>query len=369
MKIPPVKIVFSEEDKSEIKTKIDEVLSSGFLTLGKYVKEFEEKFLSYTNTKYGIATSSGTSALEIIFRSLNLKNEEIIVPTNTFFATPAAVLHSNNQVKFADCDESLCVNEQTIKQQITDKTKAVVVVHIGGIVTPEINEIKELCEKKGIILIEDAAHAQGSTLNGKKAGSFGDAAAFSFFATKVMTSAEGGIVVTNNKEIYENSLVLRNQGKEASRNIHHFLGHNWRMSEIHAVLGISQLKNLDSFIQERRSIAKMYDEELKNIQNITTLPITTNNISNYYKYTCYLNNINRDSLKKNMKEKHNIFLPGEVYEVPCHLQPVFSGLGYKKGDFPIAEKLCANHICLPVYANMGTEEANYVIDSLKEEMK
>ncbi len=369
MKIPPVKIIFTEEEKKDIKDKIDEVLSSGFLSLGKYVREFEDKFSSYTNTKYGTATNSGTSALEIIFRSLNLKNEEIIVPTNTFFATPAAVLHSGNKVKFADCDKSLCVNEKTIKQQITDKTKAVVVVHIGGIVTPEINQIKELCENKGIFLIEDAAHAQGSTLDDKKAGSFGDAAAFSFFATKVMTSAEGGVVLTNNKELYENSLIYRNQGMSGPGNTHTKLGYNWRMSELNAIVGLSQLGKLDNLIKERRDIAKIYDEKIANTQNLKLLKINDNNKSNYYKYICFLTNKKRKELKDKMKQKYNISLTGEVYEKPCHLQPIFDDLGYKEGDFQSAEQHCGDHICLPIYPSMGEEEINYVIKSLKVELK
>ena len=187
MKIPPVKIIFDEREREKIKEQIDGVLISGFLSLGKYGSEFESEYSNYLGVKYGIATNSGTSALEIIFRSLSLRDAEIIIPTNTFFATPAAVLHSGNKVRFADCDLSLCVTKESIEKQITSETRAVVVVHIGGIVAPDIVAIKEMCKEKGLFFIEDAAHAQGSSLGGVKAGRFGDAAAFSFFATKVMT--------------------------------------------------------------------------------------------------------------------------------------------------------------------------------------
>lgn len=369
MEIPPVKIIFSEEEKKEIKDKIDEVLSSGFLTLGKYCKEFENKFSEYVGTRYGAATSSGTSAIEIIIRSLGLKNSEIIVPTNTFFATPAAVLHSGNKVKFVDCDESLCVTEETIKKGISDETKAAIIVHIGGNVVPETEQIKRLCQEKELFLIEDASHAHGSELNDKKAGTFGDAAAISFFATKVMTSAEGGMILTNNKKIYENSLILRDQGKMGSRNFHTQLGYNWRMSEIHAIIGLSQLKKLDEVIKQRRKIARIYDAKLQNIGKIVPLRLDKNNVPNYYKYVCFTKDISREEIKNSLKEKWNISLPGEVYEKPCHLQPVFKNLNYKKGDFPVAEKACKNHICLPLYDSMDQNEVDYVIHALKEEIK
>jgi perosamine synthetase len=369
MKIPPVKLNFDENEREEVKSNVDSILSSGFLTLGKFCKQFEANFSSYVGTKHGVATNSGTSALEIILRSFGLNNSEVIVPTNTFFATPAAVLHSGNKVKFADCDKSLCVGVDSIKKSITGSTKAVIVVHIGGIVTPEIMQIKELCEQQGLLLIEDAAHAHGSTLNGKHAGSFGDAAAFSFFATKVMTSAEGGMVVTNNKEVYDNSLILRDQGKSGLGNIHTLLGYNWRMGEINAAIGLSQLERLNGLIEGREKIAEIYFDGLKDIDGINPLVVDKGNKSNYYKYTCFIDDVDRGKLKVTMKEKYGISLAGEVYEKPCHLQPVFKDIGYKLGDFPVAEKLCQGHICLPIYPSMGIEEAQYVVDSLRAELK
>jgi perosamine synthetase len=364
MKIPPVKIIFDEREREKIKEQIDGVLISGFLSLGKYGSEFESEYSNYLGVKYGIATNSGTSALEIIFRSLSLRDAEIIIPTNTFFATPAAVLHSGNKVRFADCDLSLCVTKESIEKQITSETRAVVVVHIGGIVAPDIVAIKEMCKEKGLFLIEDAAHAQGSSLGGVKAGRFGDAAAFSFFATKVMTCGEGGIIVTNNEGIYDKARAFRDQGKVGKGNIHVELGYNWRMSEVSAILGLSQLKKLNEFIKSRRCIAKIYEEKLQSFENITPLKINVDNKSNYYKYVCFTKDLIRYDLKRILKEKYGVCLSGEVYELPCHLQPVFGNLGYRQGDFPVAENLCNNHICLPIYPNMPFEEVDYVMTSL-----
>jgi dTDP-4-amino-4,6-dideoxygalactose transaminase len=372
MKIPAAKIYFPEEDRKELLRQIDEILESGQLTLGKYTKEFEERFAAYVGTKYAIAVNSGTSALEIPLRALDVKGHSVIVPTNTFFATPASVIHAGGEVIFADVTENLCIDTESVKENIGKDTKGVIVVHIGGVVPPQIREIQEICEDKGLFLIEDAAHAHGSTLDGKKAGDFGDAAAFSFYPTKVMTSAEGGIITTDDKRIYERALVFRDQGKAGFYgNVHTEMGYNWRMSEIHAAVGLSQFARLEEFIKDRRNIAKIYDEELKEISGVTPIDIPSDAESNYYKYIALLDDgIDRSELKKELKEKYEVGLSGEVYELPCHLQPIFKDLyGFKEGDFPVAEDICKRQICLPVFATMTEEQAKYVVDSLMEVLK
>jgi len=372
MKIPAAKIYFPEEDRKELLRQIDEILASGQLTLGKYTKEFEERFAAYVGTKYAVAVNSGTSALEISLRALDVKGHSVIVPTNTFFATPASVIHAGGEVIFADVTENLCIDPESVKENIRKDTKGIIVVHIGGIVAPQIKEIKEICEDHGLFLIEDAAHAHGSTLDGKKAGSFGDAAAFSFYPTKVMTSGEGGMITTDDEKIYRRALVFRDQGKAGFYgNVHVEMGYNWRMSEIHAAIGLSQFARLEEFIEDRRRIAKVYDEELKKIDKVTPIKIPPNVKSNYYKYVALLDDgIDRADIKKELKEKYGVNLSGEVYELPCHLQPIFKDLyGFKGGEFPVAEDICKRQICLPVFATMTEEQAKYVIDSLREVIK
>jgi len=369
MNIPAAKVYFPEADRGEILERIGKILETGQLTLGKYGKEFEAKFAEYTGKKYAIAVNSGTSALEIPLRVLNVKEASVIVPTNTFFATPASVIHAGGKVIFADVTDNLCVDPDSVNENIRKDTKGVIVVHIGGIIPPQIKDIQEICEDNNLFLIEDAAHAHGSTLDGKMAGSFGDAAAFSFYPTKVMTSGEGGMITTDDEKIYERALVFRDQGKAGFfGNIHTELGYNWRMSEVHAVLGLSQFARLEEFIADRRRVAKIYDEELKKIKGVTPIEIPSNVKSNYYKYVALLDDdIDRVELKKELKEKYGVSLSGEVYELPCHLQPVFKDLyGFKEGDFPVAEDICKRQICLPVFATMTEEQAKYVIDSLKE---
>jgi len=369
MRVPAAKIYFPEEDRKKILEQVDKILESGQLTLGKYTKEFEEKFAKYVGTKYAVAVNSGTSALEIPLRALDIQGFSVIVPTNTFFATPASVIHAGGKVIFADVTENLCLDPDSVKQKIQKDTKGIIIVHIGGVVSPQIKEIQEICGEHNLFLIEDAAHAHGSSLDGKPAGAFGDAAAFSFYPTKVMTSGEGGMIITNDENIYQRALVLRDQGKAGFlSNVHTEMGYNWRMSEIHAAIGLSQFARLNEFITARRRIAKIYDRELEKISKVTPLEIPSSVKSNYYKYTTILDNgIDRALLKKELKERYEVNLSGEVYELPCHLQPIFKDLyGFNGGEFPVAEDLCQRQICLPVFATMTDEQAKYVIDCLKK---
>lgn len=369
MQIPAAKIYFPQEDRKRILEQIDGILDSGQLTLGKYGREFEQKFAEYLGVKYAVTVSSGTSALEIALRALDIEGSSVIVTTNTFFATPASVIHAGGRAIFADISDNLCLDPESLRQKIQKDTKGVVIVHIGGIIPPQIKEIQDICHEHNLFLIEDAAHAHGSTLDGKLAGNFGIAAAFSFYPTKVMTSAEGGILATDNEKIYQRALIFRDQGKAGFLgNIHTEMGYNWRLSEVHAAIGLSQFARLEEFVTARRRIAKIYDKELREINKVKPVIIPPNVKSNYYKYVAILDaGIDRASLKKELKEKHGVSLSGEVYELPCHLQPIFKDLhGLNGGELPVAEDLCQRQICLPVFATMTDEQARYVTDSLRE---
>lgn len=364
MRVPPAKIHVPEEDRREILAQIDECLATGQLTLGKHGVAFEDAFAQTAGTKHAIAVSSGTSALEIIFRAIGVDGGEVVVPTNTFFATPAAVQHAGGIVRFAECDAaSYAIDIDHARSLLNARTRAVVVVHIGGVITPRIAELRKICNDAGVPLVEDAAHAHGSTLNRKPAGSFGLAAAFSFYPTKVITSGEGGMIATDDDRINEEARIYRDQGKAGfTSNFHTRLGNNWRMSEPHAIIGRSQLKRLPEFIAARRRVAAIYDRGLPAI-GVTPLAMPVGVISNYYKYIAMPPvGIDRIALKKRLREDFDVGLSGEVYEAPCHLQPVFGPLA--SGTLPVAEQLCARHICLPVSAVMTDDDANYVMESL-----
>ncbi len=367
LKIPPTKIHFPEEDRKVILQQIDEALVTGQLTLGKRVKSFEECFAQRVGVRYAVATNSGTSSLEIILRIFGVQGKTVLVPTNTFFATPAAVIHAGGKPRFIDADAAtFAINLDEIKKRLTIDTVGVIVVHIAGIVGPEMPAIHDFCREQGLFLLEDAAHAQGASLRGKTAGTFGDAASFSFYPTKVMTSAEGGMIVTDNQKIYEEALIYRDQGKaDFFANSHTRMGYNWRLSEPHAIIGHAQLSRLDEFVTARNRIARIYDEGLREIPGVSGLRPGEDCVSNYYKYIALLDNsLDRGALKKLLREQYGVGLGGEVYETPCHVQPVFAE--YQHGEFPVAEDICRRHICLPIYVTMTEEEAGYVLASLKQ---
>ncbi|MBI2935761.1 MAG: DegT/DnrJ/EryC1/StrS family aminotransferase, partial [Chloroflexi bacterium] len=369
MNIPAARVFFSEDDRKLILERVDEVLRSGMLTLGKFGRQFEEEFARRVNIRYAVAVNSGTSALEIPLRAWGIEGHSVIVPTNTFMATALAVWHAGGEVIFADSDESLCLDADSLERSIRPDTKAVIVVHIGGVVAPQIERIVEICRRRNLLLLEDAAHAHGSTLNEKHAGTFGDAATFSFYPTKLMTSGEGGMLVTNDQGLSERAQVFRDQGKAGFLgNVHTELGYNWRMSEVHAAIGLTHLARLDRFIQGRQRIARIYDQALMDMPHMERVVIPEGSVSNYYKYVAVLEDgIDRAGLKKRLKEKFGVSLSGEVYELPLHLQPVVEKMqGPGQGKFPLAEDLCRRHICLPVYPEMTDAEALYVVDSLRK---
>jgi perosamine synthetase len=365
-RIPAQRYDFPEGDVEEVLERFGSLLRSrGFLTMGSYMEEFERRFAAYTGTRHAVAVSSGTAALEMILRSIGVTGAEVVVPTNTFAATAFAVIHAGGRPVFADCGDDLVVDPADVEQRLSRSTKAVVVVHIGGLISPSVLQLQELCRQRGIPLIEDAAHAHGSRLQGMHAGTIGDAAAYSFFSTKVITTGEGGMVVTDNSAIAEQAALLRDQAKEAGQNLHREIGHNWRMSEFQAILGLAQLARLDEFIAQRRRVARIYDDLLAGAADrLRPLPIPRETAPNYYKYVVFPSRTagSPDEIAKRLKAEHDLRLGGFVYDVPLHRQPVFERS--HADALPKAEDLCARHLCPPIYPSLTDEEAGYVAECL-----
>ena len=224
----------------------------------------------------------------------------------------------------------------------------------------------ELSKRKGLWLVEDAAHAHGSSFRSRAAGSFGIAGSFSFYPTKVMTSAEGGMIVTNDDRLAEESRIYRDQGKKSfAENMHVRMGYNWRMSEPHAIIGLKHLQRLPSMIEDRKTVAAVYDRGLKELENLYALEAPRDGICNYYKYIAVMRKArDRKELKALLRARYGISLAGEVYEAPLHRQPIFEQ--YASGPLPFSEDLCSRHICLPIFSGMRTEEAHQVLRALKE---
>jgi dTDP-4-amino-4,6-dideoxygalactose transaminase len=365
LRVPPAQVHIPASDRKEILRRIDESLASGQLTLGAIGRELEERFAAHHGAKHAIAVNSGTSAIEIPLRALGVHGKEVLVPANTFFATATAVIAAGARPRFVDCDPAtMAVDVEAVRAAITADTAGLVVVHIGGLVTPAIAELRQLCDEHGIFLFEDAAHAHGSSLGDQMAGTFGIASSFSFYPTKVITAAEGGIILTDDDHLADEARAYRDQGKASfTANVHTHLGYNWRMSEPHAAIALSQLGRLDEFIAHRQLIAKLYDDGLADVP-LTPLTIPSDASCNYYKYVAYLpDGVDRTELKQTLRADYGVGLSGEVYELPLHRQPVFEP--WVDGPLPGAERICASHICLPISAVLTDEQAEHVIHSLR----
>jgi dTDP-4-amino-4,6-dideoxygalactose transaminase len=287
------------------------------------------------------------------------------VPANTFFATAAAVIHAGGTPRFADVSaDTLSLSAETAAAAITDATVGIVPVHIGGLVSPEIESIRALCDERGLFLLEDAAHAHGASLGDRAAGTFGAAATFSFYPTKVITSGEGGMIVTESEQVSDEARIYRDQGKAGFiGGAHVRLGAAWRMSEVHAAIGLVHLRRLDEFIAVRRRVAARSDEALRGIDGIEPLPTPPGCGHPYYKYVAMLDpGVDRDSLKQRLRDDHGVGMSGEVYARPLHHEPVFSEVAH--GPLPVAEDVCARHVCLPLHSDMTDDEASAVTTAI-----
>ena len=365
--VPAAKIQFLPADRAWIAERIQEVLASGQLTLGRYGAEFEQKWAAFCGVPHAVAVSSGTSSLEIILRYLGIAGKDVLVPTNTFFATAAAVVHAGGRPVLVDMDpESFAMRPEDLEKKLTPATVAVVLVHVGGLVSGRMPEVVDFATRKGLRLVEDAAHAHGSTLGGKSAGAFGFAGSFSFYPTKVMTCAEGGMIVTHDRQLAEEARIYRDQGKASfTQNAHVRMGYNWRMSEPHAIIGIRHLERLPEMIADRQKTARMYNEALSGMRNLTSLTVPAGGSWNYYKYIAVLRRpCDRQALRTQLRERFGVSLAGEVYESPLHCQPVFEP--YAGGRLPVAEDLCSRHVCLPIFSGMTEDEARQVIHALAQ---
>lgn len=359
MKVPGMRVVFEESERRDILREIDGVLASGMVAQDRKVRELEEFWADYTGCRHAVACASGGAALEILVRALGVEGKDVLVPTNTFVATVNAVQLAGGRPVFLDLDpRTMAVSLEEIQRKCTDRTAGVIVVHVGGIITDEIERIAAWCARRNLWLLEDAAHAHGSEFAGGRAGRFGLAAAYSFFATKVMTSGEGGMIVCDDEGLTQACQQLRDYGKRTQWETYHVrIASNHRMSEITAVIGLSQSRRLDEFIRHRARIAERYTASLEG-QIDLVLPAGR---SSWYKYITLLpTGRDREAVKVAMRAR-GVSTPGGVYDIPVHLQPAFEPLGLA-GTLPLAEDICARHLCLPIFYGMTDEQADYVVE-------
>jgi len=362
-------------DEEDIKEVVN-ALKSDWITTGPKVKEFEDKICKYIGCKYGAAVNSGTSALDIAVQTLNLpKGSEVITTPFTFVATSNAILYNNLKPVFADIEkETRNINSEEIRKKITEKTKAIIYTDYAG--QPcDIKEIKEIADEHDLYLIEDACHALGAEYRNKKTGNFADMTVFSFHPVKHITTGEGGMVVTNNREFYNKLKMLRTHGIDKTA-MDRFgsdaswaydmklLGRNYRITDFQCALGISQLNKLDNFIERRQCLADLYNELLEDVDFIKT-PITKENVKHvWHIYTVLLDeNINRDNFFGHMRN-NNIGV--NIHYIPIyHFSYYREHFNFNPDDFPVTEKVFKKITTLPLYPKMKDEDVRYVCDKIK----
>jgi len=370
-KIPLYKIFTDDEDISLI-TKI--VRRGEKWAIGPEIEEFEKNLKDYVGCDYCLTLNSGTSSLHASYLAYGIGfNDEVIIPSFSFISTANSVLFVNATPVFADIEsDNFGLDPKYLSKHVTSKTKAIVPMDYGGI-SCKISEIKEITRDNKLFLIEDAAESLGSSIDGKKVGSMSDTSIFSFCGNKVLTTGEGGAIVTNDKAIYEKIKLIRSHGRIDTKSYfdnpltsdYVGLGYNWRMSSITAALGISQLQKLDKIIQMRQEHAKYISSRLSKFSQII-LPTSTSSYENIYQmYTIRLPEKNIQTNLQNFLLKKKIF--SKVYFKPIH-QTVFYRQKFNSDSqlLPITETISDQVLTLPIYPNMTLEEKNYLIESISE---
>ena len=364
IKYPRAKPYFSNDSKKKATVYFNEIINTGNLIQGKYVKEFEDRVAEYIGTKYAVATNSCTSALEITIKSLNIKNKKILVPSQTFVATANAVILSGNIPVFTDINkDTFCLSLESIKQNVTEDVAAIILVHIGGLITPEYYDIKKFCDENNIVLLEDAAHAFGSKIDGKNAGNLGVAGCFSFFPTKIITTGEGGVITTNSQDLAEAARLYRNHGGDGKN--FYYNSSNYRMTEINASIGLTQLDEIEFFISQRNKIADMYVDALKEETKIKFLPTYKNIHNSFWNIYCTLENeLDREVVMEKLLNKG--IQTGNAYFPSCHHQPAFKNYLPDEHSISVTESVLKRHISLPMYVGLQKHDVYYIASSLKE---
>ena len=350
--------------KDEILGSVSKVLESGSYILGPNVSSFEQEFAEYIGTRHAVGVANGTDALVMSLKALGIgPGDEVITSPFTFFASAECISQVGAKPVFADvCLDTYNIDPKEIEKKITDRTKAIIPVHIFG--NPcNMDEIKDIAKRHNLYVIEDACQAVGAEYKGRKIGTFGDIACFSFFPTKNLGCyGDGGIVITNDKEIADRIKLLRMHGSP-KKYYHDMIGFNSRLDEIQAAILRVKLKFIDQWNQMRIERAKWYDELLGNIVKTPKKEKDAKHV--YHLYSVVTEK--RDFLKEEL-EKRNIGC-GIYYPLPLHLQNVYKDLGYNKGDFPNAEYLSENILSIPMFPELTDEELVYVAEAIKEILK
>jgi dTDP-4-amino-4,6-dideoxygalactose transaminase len=350
--------------KEEIKTALKEIVESGQFVLGENVESLEKEIASYHYVSNAVGLASGTDALHLCLNALDIRSgDEVITTPFTFIASAEAITYDGAVPVFVDIErDTLNINTSQIEEKITSKTKAIVVVHLFG-QPANMKEIMDIAKKYNLRVIEDCAQAFGATYNGTPVGTMGDSGCFSFYPSKNLGAyGDGGMMITNNLDIFDKVKLLRNHGTVAPYQ-HSFIGYNSRLDEIQAAILRIKLKHIDEYNNGRRKIAEIYTSILN---GTVQCPVEMRDRTHvYHQYT--IRTPNRDKVKEALKD--NNISSVIYYPVPLHMQEAFHYLGYSKGDFPESESAAKEVLSIPIYPEFEPKTAEYVAEAILKEVK
>jgi perosamine synthetase len=363
---------FPPEEQAWLAGELGQILN-GMLAMGPRVAQFEKEFAAYCGQPYGIAFPSCTSSMEAALLAFGVgPGDEVLAPVQTFIATGMVVKLAGARPIFTEISaNSFSMDFDDAWSRVTEKTRGAIVVHFGGFISPQLPAFVQKMRGSGRFVIEDAAHAPGAELDGRKAGSLGDVGCFSFYPTKIMTTGEGGMVVTARKDIARTvrSLQLRGRDLDHPEERYVLAGRNNRFTEVAAAMGLSQLRSLPEFLARRRRVAAIYDEVLLGSELFLPLLAEDGSVPSYWRYVAIPTfEVDRVALRDRLAaDKITI---DWAYDPPLHLQPVFQNMmDTHAGMLPRSEALMSRHICLPVHARMRDEDAQFVAQRLLAAVK
>ena len=349
--------------KKDIDAAIKKIIENAHFIMGEEVRQFEKEFSDLHNAKFGIGTSSGTSALFLSLKALGIGGgDEVILPANTFFATAEAVSQVGAKPIFVDIEkESYNIDPKQVEQKITPRTKAIIAVHLYGR-PADMDAIQAIAKRHLLYLIEDAAQAHGAEYKSKKVGTLSDAACFSFFPGKNLGAyGDAGMVLTNNEDIARTISLLRNHGR-IEKYEHLIEGYNERMDALQAAILSVKLKHLNQWTEARQNEAYLYNDLLKNIDKISP-PLCHDHFKSVF-HLYVIRTRYREKLSKYLAQKG--IATGVHYPIPLHLQPAYRHLGYKKGDMPVTEEYSETILSLPLFPELTKKEVVFIVETIQE---